>query len=71
MIEYEARAAAAARISWAARAARAGSDIPWGLLALETPAAVRFAPAGLPRGCAPLRPLIHRDLTVYEPLRLE
>ena len=54
-----------------ARAARAGSDILWGLRAPESPAAVRFAPAGLPRGGAPERPLIHHGVTVYDPLRLE
>ncbi len=54
-----------------ASAARAGSDIPWGLRAPKPPAAARFAPAGLPRGGAPALPLIYRDLTVYAPLRLE
>jgi hypothetical protein len=40
-----ARAAAAAQIFQAARAPRAGSDIPWGLRAPESPAAHRFARA--------------------------
>ena len=54
-----------------ARAARAGSDIPWGLRAPEPPAILRFARIGLPRGGAPVHPLIYNDVSVYDPLRLE
>jgi len=54
-----------------ARAARAGSDIPWGLQAPEPPAILRFARIGLPRGGAPPHPLINPGVTVYDLLRLE
>jgi len=65
------RAAAAAQFIQAARAARAGPDIFWGLWPPESPAADRFAPAGLPRSCAPLRWLNYHGVSVYDPLRLE